>query len=399
MPRSDLQKRCRYDVARSRSRTLSRCLNISDLRKHARRRLPGPVFDFLDGGAEDEVTLARNRQAFSGWALVPRVFRDVGEVSGEVELLGQRLEWPLIIGPTGMPGLFHPDAEIGVARAAEATGTLYCLSTMASCSIEEVAASTAAPKLFQLYIFRDRGVTRDLLLRAKAAGYAGLVLAIDVPVPANRERDRRTGMTIPPRFGLRSMLAFARHPLWCWNILVRRPVKLANFAGQRAEPGSTLLNFINSQFEPKLSWSDLEWVAELWGGPIAVKGILAAEDACTAVKAGASAVILSNHGGRQLDTAVSGLDMVEEVAEQLDGRAELIVDGGIRRGTDILKAVALGARACMTGRVGLYGLAVGGEAGAARALQLLRSEYERDMALLGARRQDEIDRSSIRRLR
>ncbi|MHA4837665.1 alpha-hydroxy acid oxidase [Sphingopyxis sp. MSC1_008] len=384
---------------RPNDRALSRSLNIADLRSRARRRLPTPVSDFLEGGAEDEATLIRNREAFSEWGLVPRAFRDVSQVSGAVKILGQNLEWPLIVSPTGGAGLFHPDGEIGLAMAAAATGTLYCLSAMASRSIEEVAQSTTAPKAFQLYIFRDRGLTRELVLRAKAAGYAALILAIDVPVPANRERDKRTGMTIPPRFDLASLLAFARHPAWCWNTLVRQPVKLANFSDMRAEPGTTLLNFINSQFEPQLSWADLEWVAGLWGGPIAVKGLLHGDDVERAVAAGASTIFLSNHGGRQLDAAVSGLDMLEQTAERMAGRAELIVDGGIRRGTDILKAVALGASACSTGRVGLYGLTVGGRAGATRALQLLRTEYERDMALLGARRQDEIERSCVRRLR
>lgn len=374
---------------------LDRCINVDDFRALSRRRMPTPIIDFYDGGAEDEATVSRNRAAFADWSLVPNQMRDVARIDAGATLLGQRVAWPFLVGPTGMPGLLHPDGEIGIARAAAATGSLYTLSTMASRSIEEVAAASDGAKAFQLYIFRDRGLSRELIQRARDAGYAALVLAVDIPVPANRERDRRNGMVIPPRFNARTTFRFARHPLWCWNTLVRRPVTLANFSGARADPGVSLLSFINQQFDPGVTWRDLDWVASQWPGPLAVKGIMAVDDAVIAAEHGAGTVIVSNHGGRQLDGAAAPLDMLPAIAARLGGATEIILDGGIRRGTDMLKALALGANGCSAGRVGLYGLAAGGEEGARRVLGVLRQEFERDLALLGTPALAAIDRSHV----
>lgn len=377
---------------------LRSCINVEDFARVARRRLPRPIVDFFDGAAEDERTMARNRAAFGDWALLPKAMNDVTAVDAGCRVMGQELAWPFVVGPTGMPGLLHPDGEIGIARAAEKVGALYSLSTMASRSIEEVAAATTGPKAFQLYLFRDRGLTLELLQRAKVAGYKALILTVDVQVPANRERDRRSGMLIPPKFGLMSVFDFAMSPVWCWNVLVRRPVTLANFSGERADPGVPLLTFINQQFDPSISWSDLDWVAQHWGGPLAIKGILAEDDAEKALEHGATTIILSNHGGRQLDAAVAPMDMLPSVAARLNGRAEIIVDGGVRRGTDMLKAIALGARACMAGRIGLYGLGAGGAAGAAAALTALRTEFDRDLALLGVKEVSQVERSRVRKI-
>ena len=383
------------DSSQARGRMAS-CLNVADFARLARKRLPRPIVDFYDGGAEDERTMARNRESFADWMLLPRTMQDVTQVSAQCHVLGQQLYWPFVVAPTGMPGLLHPDGEIGIARAAERVGALYCLSTMASRSIEEVATATAGPKAFQLYLFRDRGITLELLQRAKHAGYGALILTVDVQVPANRERDRRSGMLIPPKFGLKTMFDFALHPRWCWNVGIKRPVALANFSGDRADPGVPLLTFINQQFDPSISWADLEWVAQQWGGPLAIKGILAEDDAEKAVEHGADTIILSNHGGRQLDGAVAPMDMLPSVVERLHGRADVILDGGIRRGTDMLKAIALGATACMAGRVGLYGLGAGGAAGAAAAIGSLRAEFDRNLALLGVTDVSQVDRSRIR---
>lgn len=378
------------------STRLNRCINTRDYQALARKRLPRPIVDFFDGGAEDEKTLAANRAAFDDWSLLPSAMNDVARIDASARVMGQALDWPFVVGPTGLPGLLHPDGELAIARAAELVGAMYTLSTMASRSIEEVAAATNGPKAFQLYLFRDRGISLELLQRAKAAGYAALILTVDVQVPANRERDRRSGMIVPPRFTLRTFIDFALRPAWCWNVLVRRPVKLANFTGRRADPGIPLLAFINEQFDPSISWRDLEWVASNWNGPLAIKGILATEDAAKACDHGASAVILSNHGGRQLDAAVAPLEMLPAVADQVGNRAEIILDGGIRRGTDMLKSLALGATACMTGRVGLYGLGAGGAEGAAGVLRTLRAEFDRDLALLGTASVAQVDRSRIR---
>jgi len=377
---------------------LRACINVADFGRLARKRLPRPIIDFFDGAAEDERTMARNRAVFDEWALLPRTMHDVTQIDAHAHVMGQDLAWPFVVGPTGMPGLLHPDGEIGIARAAEKVGALYTLSTMASRSIEEVAAATSGPKAFQLYLFRDRGITLELLQRAKAAGYKALILTVDVQVPANRERDRRSGMLIPPKFGLKTLFDFALCPRWCWNVLVKRPVTLANFSGARADPGVPLLTFINEQFDPSISWRDLEWVAQQWNGPLAIKGVLAEDDAERAVEHGAGTIILSNHGGRQLDAAVAPLDMLPSVAERLDGRAEIIVDGGIRRGTDMLKAIALGATACMAGRIGLYGLGAAGGAGASAALGVLRVEFERNLALLGVTQVSQIDRARVRHI-
>lgn len=375
-----------------------KCLNVDDLRRLASRRLPRPIRSYLEGGSDDEVTLARNQSTFRDFALLPRSMQNVEQVDGSARVLGTRVEWPLVVAPTGMPVLFHPSGEIGLARAARDSGALYTLSTMASQSIEEVSVAVGAPMLFQLYVFRDRGLTRDLIKRARAAGFAGLMLTVDVQVPANRERDKRCGMIIPPRPTLRTVLEFARKPKWCLDILLNGPFRLANFSGARATPGTSLLQFITDQFDPSTTWKDLEWVAKEWGGPIAIKGILRASDALEALRSGASAVVVSNHGGRQLDSVAAPMDVLAEIRHQVGDTGEIIVDGGIRRGTDMLKAISLGADACMTGRPGLYGLAAGGEAGARHAFKLLRSEYERGMALLGSACHSDIDETCVTRV-
>jgi L-lactate dehydrogenase (cytochrome) len=378
-------------------RSLAKCLNVEDFRCRAISRLPEPVFAFLEAGSEDEITFRRNREAFANWCLLPKPLVDVAHIDAGTTLLGQKLTWPFIVAPTGMPAFMHRDGDLGLAMAAQASGALFTLSTMATRSIEEVAEACPGPKAFQLYMFRDRGFTRELVQRAKSAGYAALMLTVDIQIPSNRERDKRSGMVLPPKLRPSTLFAMIQKPFWCINTL-GGSMELANFRDQRSDSDVTLLQFIAQQFDPSVTWADLEWLAREWGGPLAVKGILRPEDAVRCLKSGATSVILSNHGGRQMDCVPSPMEVVEATIDAVAGTGEVIVDGGVRRGTDMLKAMALGASGCMAGRPGLYGLAAAGTPGATRVLQLLRAEFERDMALLGMPDIESISREGIIRL-
>lgn len=382
-----------------RDRPLTRQGNIWEIREAARRRLPGPLFDFLEGGADDEWTLNRNVAAYDDWALLPRTLCDVAAIDTATTVLGHKIDWPVLLGPTGMSRIFHNDGELAIARAAARAGTIYTLSTMSSFSMEEVGAATPAPKWFQVYCFRDRELTREFLARAKAAGYTGLVVTVDVPVPANRERDRRSGMTIPPRLTLGSMMKFAARPGWVLDYLTGKPPILANVAHKIAagSKGNTisLPHYVASQFDPSVTWKDVEWMVGQWDGPLIIKGVLHPEDVRNAHAIGAKAVIISNHGGRQLASASSSFDALPRIADAVGTDIELLLDGGIRRGSHVLKALALGATACLIGRAYLYGLCAGGEAGVGRALTVLREEVRRDMALIGACNIGEVTRDKV----
>ena len=382
------------------SDSLKSCRNISDLRELARRRVPAPMFHYIDGAAGDEWTLRDSTAAFDRWNLVPRTLVDVSRIDTGTTVLGQKLTLPFFCAPTGMSRLFHYQGELAVARAARAAGTLYSLSTMGSTSIEDVAAASDGPKMYQIYVFKDRELCREFIARCKASGYGALCLTVDVPVPGNRERDLRTGMTIPPSITMRSAFNVARHPRWLWHYLTSPRLVLANVAhklGDGRSDVSTLASYIHKQFDRTVTWDDAAWMAREWGGPFLVKGILSAADARRAVDAGATAVAVSNHGGRQLDTTPAPVDVLSEVVEAVGDRAEVILDGGVRRGVHVLKALALGAKACMVGRAYLYGLGAGGEPGVTRALDILRTELERDMALLGVTRVGEVSAEHIRK--
>ena len=379
---------------------LERAHNIADLRTLARKRLPAPMFHYIDGAASDEWTLRQNTRAFDQYELVPRYLVDVQEMDTSTTVLGQSIEWPVVCAPTGMSRLFHHEGELAVARAAARSGTLYSLSSLSSVSIEDVAAASDGPKMFQIYVFRDRELNKELIRRSRDAGYVALCLTVDVPVHGNRERDVRTGMTIPPALTLMSLLDIARHPRWAWHQVTGKPVVLANVVHKIAQGSSdvsTLAQYIHSQFDPTVTWRDAAWMIQEWGGPFAIKGLLTAADAKRAVEIGASAVIVSNHGGRQLDGVPAPIEVLPEIIDAVGDRAEVILDGGVRRGGHVLKALALGAKACMVGRPYLYGLGAAGEAGVSRALEILRTEFARDMALLGCRSIEEIRPSCIRR--
>lgn len=372
----------------SRARRLGSCHSIADLQRLARRRLPAPMWHYLEGGADDEWTLRRNTRAFADYQLMPRQLRDIGRIDLGTQVLGQQLRLPFFLAPTGMSRLFHHEAEPAVARAAQRFGTLYALSTAATTRLEDIAALGAGPWMFQIYVFRDRGLTREFVERCRTARYQVLCLTVDAQIAGNRERDRLTGMTLPPRFTPRSLASFLGHPRWALQLLRHPHFELANVAHRvdaLSRSTTSLASYINNQFDRSVTWDDVARLAEQWRGPLVVKGLLSPADACRARDSGATAIMISNHGGRQLDGTPAPIDCVAPIRDAIGDTLELIVDGGIRRGTHVIKAIARGADACSIGRAYLYGLAAGGQAGVEHALGLLQAEVERDMALLGCR--------------
>jgi L-lactate dehydrogenase (cytochrome) len=370
------------------ARHLQRAASIEDLRRLARRRLPAGVFDYIDGGAEDERSLRRNVEGFERLEFRPRVLRDVSDVDTSTTLLGRALPLPLVLAPTGFTRIAGPEGELAVARAAARAGLPYTLSTLATRSIEEVGQCSAGPKWFQVYVWRDRGLVREMLDRAAAAGYEAIVITVDVAVLGRRERDVRHGFLLPPEIGPGTLLDGARHPGWTWRFIRSDPIAFANVtqsAGAANSGAVKLADYINAQFDPSLQWRDLDWFRSNWKGPIVIKGIQTVEDAVRAAGAGVDAVALSNHGGRQLDGAPVPIELVRPVADAVGDQIELICDGGIRRGSDIVKAIALGATACMIGRGYLYGYGAAGERGVDHALRLLTADVHRTMALTGCR--------------
>ncbi|HLF10524.1 MAG TPA: alpha-hydroxy acid oxidase [Gammaproteobacteria bacterium] len=380
---------------------VERCYNIAELRKLAAKRMPAPMFHYIDGAADDEWTLRRNTAAFDDYEFMPRALVDVSTIDMSTTVFGQRIDWPFFCSPTALQRLFHHQGERAVARAAHAAGTIYSLSSISSTSIEEVAKFTDGPKVFQVYVFKDRGLSREFVQRAKASGYVALQLTVDVAVSGNRERDIVTGMTVPPKLSLMSLVDIAMHPAWVYRHLTTPNIEVANVA-HRPPPGSDklggIIQYLNNQLDRSVTWKDAEWIINEWGGPFAIKGVMTADDAKRAADVGATAVMLSNHGGRQLDFSPAPFEVLKEVVDAVGDRLEVIVDGGVRRGTHVLKALALGARACSAGRPYLYGLGAGGEAGAAQALKILKTEIARDMALLGCASIRDVDSSLIRKV-
>ena len=385
--------------ARTRAERLrAEAVNIDDLRRLALRRLPNGVFNYIDGGAEDEVTMRANREAFRRWNFAPRVLRDMSQVDTSTTLLGRRLPFPLVLAPAGFTRMPDPDGELAVARAAARAGLPYCLSTVATRSIEEVAAAADGCHWFQLYPLRDRELTRDLVQRAADAGYQAMMPTVDMAVSGRRERDVRRGFTLPPQIGLGTILDGIRHPGWTWRFIRSEPIVFSNVLGRSASDGTTpvaLADFINTQFDPGFTWRDVAWLRDAWHGSLVIKGIQTVADARIAADHGCDAIVLSNHGGRQLDGAPPVLDLVAPVADAVGDRIALICDGGVRRGGDIVKALALGADACMAGRAYLYGLGAGGEAGVDYAISLLAEEMSRTMALIGCNSVAEIGRTHV----
>ncbi|HUY71589.1 MAG TPA: alpha-hydroxy acid oxidase [Gaiellaceae bacterium] len=344
--------------------------------------LPPMVFDFIDGGAEDETTVSGNEAAFARWWFRPQLLEDVTTRRISTELFGTEFASPVFLGPAGLAGLAWPHGEAEAAAAASGAGVPFVVSTASSCSIEEVRAAAGGPLWLQLYLWRDREVTGGLVERAARAGYTALCLTVDVPLSGSRERDLRNGMTIPPRIGVKNAAGVLSRPGWMLRS-ARAPVTFANVSEGRRGRTVALGKFVNSQLNPSANWADLRWLRELWKGTLVVKGVLDAHAAARLVDEGVDGVVVSNHGGRQLDGALPSLVALPEVVEAVGGRVPVLIDGGVRRGTDVVKAVALGASACLIGRPYLWGLAVGGRAGASRVLELFAGEVDRTLALLG----------------
>ena len=378
--------------------SLDRVFNIEDLRVIARRKLPKPLFNYIDGGADDESNVRGNTHAFDTTRLVPEYLVDVAEIDTSTTVLGREISMPLFLAPTGMTRLFHHDGETAVSRAAAQAGTYYSLSTVGATSIEDVAAVCDGPKCFQIYVMKDRSLTREFIQRCKDAKYDSLTLTVDIPVAGNRERELRYGFSMPPKLNLAGIAGFAARPGWVYRALTHPKAILANVAHKIPEGSSqstSLIEYIASQFDPSVTWDDLEWMISEWGGPFAIKGILSPSDARKAVDRGVSAIMVSNHGGRQLDGALSAFDALGPIVDEVGGECEVICDGGIRRGTHVLKALARGATACSMGRPYLYGLAAGGQAGVSKAVELLRAEIIRGMGLIGCRKISEISEKHI----
>jgi L-lactate dehydrogenase (cytochrome) len=379
-------------------RRLARAASVDDLRRIAKRRLPGGVFDYIDGGAEDERTLTANQAAFAKTTFRPRVLRGVEKVEVESTILGQPLAYPLVLAPTGFTRIADPEGELAVARASERAGLPYTLSTLSTRSIEEVRSVSCGRLWFQVYAWRDRGFVKEMIERASAARYEALVLTVDTAVFGRRERDVRRGFSLPPTIGPRTIIDGAMHPAWTWSFVRSEPIRFANVVGRDVGDGTspvTLSDYINTQFDPGLSWRDVEWLRSVWNGPIVLKGVQTIEDAVLAADAGVDAIALSNHGGRQLDGAPATFSLVAPVADAVGGHTEIICDGGIRRGSDIVKALAAGATACMAGRAYLYALGAAGERGVDRVLEWFHADMVRTMSLLGAGTVADLDRSLL----
>jgi L-lactate dehydrogenase (cytochrome) len=371
--------------------------NIEDLRALARRRVPRAFFEYADSGSYEEETLRANRTDLEALKLRQKVLVDVSARSLATTIIGQKISAPLVLAPIGLCGMQHGDGEILAARAANEAGIPFTLSTMSICSIEDVAEATGKPFWFQLYVIKDRGFSKAILERAAEAKCSALVLTVDLQVLGQRHRDIKNGMTVPPQIRLKNIIDVATKPAWAWSILKGKRKTFGNLAGHVAgmENVNSLAAWIAQQFDPALSWKDVDWIKNIWPGKLILKGILDVEDAKTAVSLGADAIVVSNHGGRQLDGAPSSISMLPRVADAVGSEIEVLFDGGIRTGADIMRALALGARACLIGRAYIYGLGAGGQAGVAKAIDILKKELDVAMALTGTNRVSDIGREVI----
>jgi L-lactate dehydrogenase (cytochrome) len=374
-------------------------LSIDDLRTLAKRRVPRAIFDYADGGSYDERTIKRNAADLDAMTFRQRVMVDVSKISLATSFMGSPVSMPLAIGPVGLSGLFHGDGEILGARAAAAAGIPFCLSTMSICSIEDVRAATQQPFWFQQYLMRDRGFNQELIDRAAAAQCSALMLTLDLQVIGERRRDPRNGLTIPPKLSVRNAWDVATKPSWALKVLFGKRRTFGNLIGRIGGSSgiNTLAEWTATQFDASANWRDVEWVRSRWPGKLILKGVLDAEDALLGVAAGADAIVVSNHGGRQLDGASSSIAVLQEIVDAVAGRCEVMFDGGIRSGQDIAKALALGARGALIGKSYIFALAAAGEAGVSRAIEILRNELRVTLALTGTSNLAEVGPHILRR--
>ena len=378
---------------------INRCNNIGDFRTMAKRRLPGPIFHYIDGAADDEVTYRRNTEAYERCDLVPNVLAGIKNIDMSITVMGQKLNMPMFCSPTALQRLFHHEGERAVAKAAEKFGTMFGISSLGSVSVEEIGSTISTPKLFQLYFHKDRGLTNSMIERCSTAKFDVLALTVDTITGGNRERDLRTGFTSPPRLTPKSLFSFALHPRWAINYFTREKFELPQLKEYVKEGSSISVSvgdYFSTMLDQSMNWQDAEDIRKKWGRQFCLKGIMSVADAKRAVDIGATAIMVSNHGGRQLDGSRSPFDQLAEIVDAVGDRIDVICDGGITRGTHVLKALSVGAKACSGGRFYLYALAAAGQAGVERALGNLRAEIERDMKLMGCRSVDQLSRDNLR---
>jgi len=378
---------------------LNDCHNIEDFRKLAKKKLPSPIFHYIDGGADDEITLKRNTDSFNKCDLIPNVLTGASDIDLSTTVLGQKIDFPLFLSATAMHRLYHHEGERATARAADKMGTMFGISTMSTTSIEEIGKLTKGPKLFQLYIHKDKGLTDNLIERCKKSGFNSMCLTVDAIVAGNRERDHRTGFSTPPRLTLGSLLSFALHPTWSLNYLFRKKFELSNVihtTNKGSKIDQSVMNYMNEQFDAKMNWSDAEYCVKKWGGPFALKGVMSVEDAKKAIDIGCTAIIISNHGGRQLDGSRTPFDQLTEIVDAVGDKIEVILDSGVRRGTHVLKALALGAKACSFGKGYLFALGAAGQQGVEAVLQKMKEEINRDMILMGCKSVKDLNRTKVK---
>ena len=378
---------------------LGQCHNFSDFRALAKKKLPSPIFNYIDGAADDEVTYRRNSQSFNDVDLVPNVLAGVEKVDMSTEIMGQNLSVPFYCAPTALQRLFHHEGERAVAKAASSYGTMFGVSSLATVTVEDIAQISSGPKMFQFYFHKDRGLNDALLERAKAANFNVLALTVDTITGGNRERDLRTGFTSPPKLTLDSLLSFALHPMWAWNFFTKEKFDMPHLSGHVTEGTNLAVSvgeYFSTMLDQSMNWSDAEKLCQQWNGQFALKGIMSVEDAKRAVEIGCTGIMVSNHGGRQLDGSRAPFDQLAEICDAVGDQIDVVCEGGIQRGTHILKALSVGAKCCSIGRYYLYALAAAGQAGVERALNQLAVEVERDMKLMGVTKVDQLRRSNIR---